>query len=694
MAITPGTRVIKRITDASTDSQSVTVASGQALLAAVWSNAYFLDTLATVSSVVQDPTGANLAFTAVASQAEWNSAERRLSLFVLEAPAVGTFNIHYTLSVAQARSEILIWPISGQDASAIVRASNTAQIGTPTSTELPIGVTSAVGDTIFYFGSTRTDAYQIVAGDLSNFSSAGVSSAYAVFSGTKDGAAGSVTSTATYNDVTDYSNALIAVSIKAAAVVPILSAPSISSVTDSSALAGFTTDTAISGALPAYFLRLPAATAAPANAAALIADGATVSQITGGTAPSRSMSGMAEGTAYKVHMCQPGSNVVSTASFTTLAVAPTIGSTTVIEATKATVNWTQTSANETGFQVQFETPSGANNWADASGATNPTAANATSFAATGLSAATEYRPRVRALQSGANSAWSTGSAFTTGATLAFSGTIPQQGGVQGTTFTRSGNATSTFFTTGYGTNTYSIGTGSLSGSGLSLNTSTGELSGTLNTPGTYAVTIRKTDSSGTPQVVDSNLFNIVITSNVDTTPPTLTGSVTPSAVAPSAATISWPSGSDNVAVAGYNYRLRIGAGAWSAYTNLANVLTTNLTGLTPSSVYNVEVVCRDSGGNVSTPAITGTFTTAAVGRITVPSIGPWTNSLLPSTLIENVMIIRISDRTVVLSLVSQTTDSSANLIIDHLSIITGTSYMVLAFNTDGSIRGAWPITAT
>lgn len=482
--------------------------------------------------------------------------------------------------------------------------------------------------------------------------------------------------------------------IEPPAAAPILTGPSIASIDVTTATASFTSDTATSGSVIAYFLTLPAGTAAPADAAVLIANGATVSQTTGGANPSRSMTGLTEGTAYKVHMCQTGSNVVSTASFTTLAVAPTIGTTTVIEATKATVNWTQTSVGETGFQVQFETPSGANNWADAVGATNPTAANATSFAATGLSASTEYRPRVRALQSGADSAWSTGSAFSTGATLAFSGTIVQQGGVQGTTFTRIGNATSTFFTTGYGTNTYTIGTGSLSGSGLSLSPTTGEISGTLGTPGTYAVTIRKTDSSGTPQTADSNLFNIVITSNVDTTNPTLTGTVTASAVTPSTATISWPSGADNVAVSGYNYRTRIGAGAWSAYTNLGNVLTTGLTGLTPSSLYNVEVVCRDTGGNVSTPAITGSFTTANVGRITVPDIGPWTNSLLPNTTIENVLVIRISDRAVVLSVANQMTDASADLIIDHLNIITGVAYRVVGFNTDGTIGGSWHVIAT
>jgi hypothetical protein len=100
--------------------------------------------------------------------------------------------------------------------------------------------------------------------------------------------------------------------------------------------------------------------------------------------------------------------------------APTIGTTTSVALTTATINWTDNSSNETGFDVEVETPSGAGNWAAASTAgSNPTAANATSLAITGLADGTQYRPRVRARGAEGNSAWSTGSAFTTTA----SGTI-------------------------------------------------------------------------------------------------------------------------------------------------------------------------------------------------------------------------------------------------------------------------------
>lgn len=96
--------------------------------------------------------------------------------------------------------------------------------------------------------------------------------------------------------------------------------------------------------------------------------------------------------------------------------APTTGSETGITSSGATVNWTDNSSTETSFTVQIETPSGAANWANAStGASNPTAANATSLAINGLAAGTQYRARVKATNSEGDSSYSVGTAFTTDA---------------------------------------------------------------------------------------------------------------------------------------------------------------------------------------------------------------------------------------------------------------------------------------
>jgi hypothetical protein len=125
--------------------------------------------------------------------------------------------------------------------------------------------------------------------------------------------------------------------------------------------------------------------------------------------------------AHHIHRDAAGndSNRLTTSQFTTLPnapTAPTAGTTDNITASTARFNWSDNSSNETGFRVEIESPSGAGNWALAStAASNPTAANATSLTVNGLAASTEYRMRVRSQNTGGNSSYSTGTAFTTDA---------------------------------------------------------------------------------------------------------------------------------------------------------------------------------------------------------------------------------------------------------------------------------------
>lgn len=84
--------------------------------------------------------------------------------------------------------------------------------------------------------------------------------------------------------------------------------------------------------------------------------------------------------------------------------------------TTSTINWTPASTGGTpsGFDVEYENPTGSANWVTAVGAANPTAGGAVSFAVTGQAAATSYTPRVRAKATGfADSSWTTGSPYIT-----------------------------------------------------------------------------------------------------------------------------------------------------------------------------------------------------------------------------------------------------------------------------------------
>lgn len=93
------------------------------------------------------------------------------------------------------------------------------------------------------------------------------------------------------------------------------------------------------------------------------------------------------------------------------------------------ITWVDVSSNETGFQVQLESPAGSGNWVDAVGSANPTAPNVQSFAFSGLTGSTDYTPRVRSLGAAGNSAYTEGAAFGTDNGATGGGTIPG-GGIQ------------------------------------------------------------------------------------------------------------------------------------------------------------------------------------------------------------------------------------------------------------------------
>lgn len=112
-----------------------------------------------------------------------------------------------------------------------------------------------------------------------------------------------------------------------------------------------------------------------------------------------------------------GANSTSSTSFTTLTVTIPEAPTNLIETQVSDhgikLYWSDNSTNESGFVVQYETPIGQGNWVNATGATNPTAKNATSFAATGLSPSTAYRFRVAATNTAGSSAYALGTGFST-----------------------------------------------------------------------------------------------------------------------------------------------------------------------------------------------------------------------------------------------------------------------------------------
>lgn len=94
--------------------------------------------------------------------------------------------------------------------------------------------------------------------------------------------------------------------------------------------------------------------------------------------------------------------------------------------------------------------------------------------------------------------------------------------------------------------------------------------------------------------------------SADTAAPTLTGDITITALASTSYTATWPAGSDDTAVTGYEYR--IAGGSW---VDAGNVLTVNISGRTPSTTEDFEVRAYDAAGNRSTPALIESVTLEA-----------------------------------------------------------------------------------
>jgi YD repeat-containing protein len=119
---------------------------------------------------------------------------------------------------------------------------------------------------------------------------------------------------------------------------------------------------------------------------------------------------------------------------------------------------------------------------------------------------------------------------------------------------------------------------------------------------------------------DGNRTSAVVTLAADTTPPTQPGTLSFTSITATSATVTWGQSSDNRAVTSYEWS-RNGGSTW---TNVGNVLTTSITGLSGSTSYTVLVRARDAAGNTS-PTRSGSFTTSDITPPTQPGVLSFTN---------------------------------------------------------------------
>lgn len=190
----------------------------------------------------------------------------------------------------------------------------------------------------------------------------------------------------------------------------------------------------------------------------------------------------------------------------------------------------------------------------------------------------------------------------------------------------------------------------------------------------------------------SNAATLTVNPAGDTTPPTLTGTITVTSITQTSYSLSWPTGSDNVAVTGYEVSLDGG----STWLDNGNSTTRNVTGRTAGTTDQVRVRAYDAAGYRSTPALSTSVNLLAPTIYVVTAPSPVKNNqgtVLASTTIPKVAILRLSDMALIASLTNQTTNGSGGLSIAHASLAQGVTYVTLLSSADGSQLGAFTAVA-
>ena len=178
----------------------------------------------------------------------------------------------------------------------------------------------------------------------------------------------------------------------------------------------------------------------------------------------------------------------------------------------------------------------------------------------------------------------------------------------------------------------------------------------------------------------------------DTTPPTMTGTLTVSGITSSGCTVDWSgtARADNVAVTGYEYNISGGA-----YADAGTALSHAFTGLAPSTSYTVTVRAYDAAGNRSTPALSVVATTSAtaVGTLTTSPLKNNTGTLLASLTGITALVYDLITGALVVKKTAQTTSSTGVMVVTDATIVPATQYrLIIVLGT--AAEGMDKVTAT
>jgi hypothetical protein len=248
-------------------------------------------------------------------------------------------------------------------------------------------------------------------------------------------------------------------------------------------------------------------------------------------------------------------------------------------------------------------------------------------------------------------------------------------------------------TGGTGTKTFSLSGGSLP-NGLGLSATTGTISGTPTTAGTFNFTVKVTDAAG---ATASKSFSVTMSpAAAPVVAPTAPGNFTVTAISSSQIRLTWSDGANET---GYRiYRWNGVTASWQvANTAAANTTTFTDSGLAANTTYFYYVEAFNTAGSASVAYKTATTPTAAPAAPSNFSATPvsssqirvsWTAS--PGATGYRVYKWTGSDWAVTATLGSTATTFTQT----GLASKTGYFFYVEAFNSYGSAATGWQLATT
>lgn len=285
-----------------------------------------------------------------------------------------------------------------------------------------------------------------------------------------------------------------------------------------------------------------------------------------------------------------------------------------------------------------------------------------------------------------------GSAYLSGVGSAPEPGLPPSGTVTIGTITPSSTSALVTYSYGAGDATgfeYRIGGGAASSIGASPATISGLTASTA-----YSIEVRAINATGAGSWSAPVGFSTA--SAGDTTPPTLTGVVSFSDITQTGYTMSWPAGSDDTGIAGYEYQIGGTAGAW---TDAGADLSEPVSGRTPGATETVYVRAYDAAGLRSSPPITGTVTLLSAstdGTITVGSALYPIKYTSESVLNESGLRATVMDATTLAEVLntSGVVCSAGVITITDPALVIGNTYHLVVKTAAGWIGISDPVTAS